>query len=121
MKRVLKRSANLKQLQVRRLEAQEAPALKQGAGCVPECEAGPDQSSTQDVVPVGQAANLFNTGLADGGINWSTSLETTCEIEWPEGEVEFGLVPDAADFAAAGGGMAPNACVSLYIPAGTYC
>ena len=31
------------------------------------------------------------------------------------------LLPDVADFMAAGGFSAPNACVAAYIPAGAYC
>lgn len=31
------------------------------------------------------------------------------------------LLPDSADFMAAGGGAALNACAAAYIPAGAYC
>lgn len=129
MKRVLKSSSSLKQLKVRRLESVEAPTAVEidPAACTDVCE-GPGNQSIKNFLLAGDVAQPFAVHNISGDASGGTAA-VDCTDDWEGGEGEggqppapdFGLLPDAADFMAAGGGMGANACVAAYIPAGNYC
>ena len=150
MKRILKKSGDLKQLKVRRLEAQESP-LAEAVVCPPISALSNVVASFEGLhqfaVESGSPTDLaFNDGMWGSNFagdttssNAATWEDTAMGAPQAEGagidagqiddpEVEFdritehsALVPDGADFMAAGGLLAQNACVAAYIAPGSYC